>query len=447
MDNTFRLHIPQKLSTTLYLFMLIFAPPIVPYAHLVLAVYSVIMLLLKYPADWKNSFFSCGAYKWVYCMAFLLLYVIVIPLPISFVCDDVVNTSNYISVFNRFAVLLVVVVSCGVYLISQISEKELTSHFIIECIIDAGAIEGVLSALAFASPSIKNLFISLMRANSGMSIYNNTWYITVRSYGFAITLSDLIGLGSAFIAGVGFIYGVLYKRKFIALSIISIIPSLLNARTGIILYLLCIAVVTILCFFSGRIKSFAYIIVSVALIALVGRYMLEWISSNKYTTGWLMNGFDSVMNFLSKDSTTSTGSGDSLYNLFHKQSWELPGGIRMFLGTAHSLYRAQGYRQSDVGYINDIWIFGIIGALVMYSVIASMIIFIIRNSSDILFRYSAVFMGIALIVFNIKGSAIGYNPGASSILTTLFCMTYFTNKELEEDTELQEYTDLQENEI
>lgn len=432
MEKRLKLHIPQKLTTTLFLFLLIFAPPIVPYTHLVLAVYSVFMILLRYSTVWKYSLYTSDAYKWVYCMAFLFLYVIVVPLPISFFCDDIINTSNYISVFNRFAVLFVVVIPSVVYLISQIQEKGLSSNFILECIIDAGAIEGLLAILAFEFPSIKNLFITLMRRNSGMSIYDNTWYVTVRAYGFAITLSDLIGLGSAFIAGVSFIYGLFYKKRFIAISFLAIIPSLLNARTGIILYVLCIAIVTILCFFRGQVKSFIYIVISLALIILVCRYLFEWISSNKYTTTWLMNGFNSVINYLSKEQTSTAGNGDSIYNLLHKQSWELPHGLRMVFGTAHSLYRADGYKHSDVGYINDIWIFGIIGSLVLYGVIGNMIFFVLKNATNVVFRYSVIFMAASLIVFNIKGSAIGYNPGASVILTTLFCMVYYTKTEMQE---------------
>ena len=90
--------------------------------------------------------------------------------------------------------------------------------FFIEVLCGAGIIEGFTAIFAFISPTVKNIFVSVMRQNTGATLYSNEWYITVRSYGFAGTLVDLFGMGVAIIAGIAFFYGVIKKRRYVYLG-------------------------------------------------------------------------------------------------------------------------------------------------------------------------------------------------------------------------------------
>ena len=47
---------------------------------------------------------------------------------------------------------------------------------------------------------------------------------------------------------------------------------------------------------------------------------------------------------------------DNMGTLTSSNFWNFPSFPRIICGTGHSLYEAQGYHYSDVGYINELWI-------------------------------------------------------------------------------------------
>ena len=230
----------DKISYSLYLFVLVFAPPIVPYPHLFLTIFSFLMLATTYKRKVWIVLKRSGIYNWVLAMGLLAMYTVCVPLPISMLCNDIVNTSHYISVINRYGVLIVAVSVCVTYLLCKTDRDGYGYEFLLESLINAGVIEGVCAALAFLFPGVKSIFIFFMKQFSASNLYSNTWYITVRSYGFASTLVDVFGLGAALIAGICFFYGITRKKIYMAESIVIAIATILNSRTGLLVYLISI---------------------------------------------------------------------------------------------------------------------------------------------------------------------------------------------------------------
>ena len=230
----------DKFLSSIYLFILIFAPPIVPYPYLFLTIYSLFLLVIEYQGEVFKVLKNSGIYDWIVAMTILAVYTVCIPLPISMLRNDIVNTSHYISVINRYGVLIITVSICATYLLCKTDRNGYDSEFLLESLINAGLIEGTCAALAFLFPGVKSVFIFFMKRFSASDLYSNTWYITVRSYGFASTLVDVFGLGAALIAGICFFYGITRKKKYIVESIVIAIATILNSRTGLLVYLIAI---------------------------------------------------------------------------------------------------------------------------------------------------------------------------------------------------------------
>ena len=106
--------------------------------------------------------------------------------------------------------------------------------------------------------------------------------------------------------------------------------------------------------------------------------------------------------------------------LFRDDYWNYPPFPRILVGTGHSLYGATGYVHSDVGYVNELWLFGVFGCTLLYGSIAEMCIRLKKKTQVSMFEYAAVFIMAAYFFFNIKGAALGYNPGAVAMFLIIF---------------------------
>lgn len=413
----------DKISYSLYLFVLVFAPPIVPYPHLFLTIFSFLMLATTYKRKVWIVLKRSGIYNWVLAMGLLAMYTVCVPLPISMLCNDIVNTSHYISVINRYGVLIVAVSVCVTYLLCKTDRDGYGYEFLLESLINAGVIEGVCAALAFLFPGVKSIFIFFMKQFSASNLYSNTWYITVRSYGFASTLVDVFGLGAALIAGICFFYGITRKKIYMAESIVIAIATILNSRTGLLVYLISIVLSLLYVLQKGDIRKIISTFIAIGLLIIAGSKILDIMSTNEYTAGWFQAGIKSIQNFMGGNGTSNT-SGDAMSMLFQDNFWKFPTFPRIIFGTGHSLYGAEGYAHSDVGYVNEIWLFGILGCLLLYGKIIKMCGMMKKSTRIPVFDYAAVFLLISYFFFNIKGAALGYNPGAVVMFFIIFVGTY-----------------------
>ena len=408
--------------------MAIFGPPFMPYPHFVLALFSMLLMITTYRGLSKTVMLSSGSYRWLLAMLIWASYTVIVGLGVSLFVGDIVNTGHYISIFNRYGMLIVVSIPTTTCLLCYGYLKGYDYHFYIETIVHAGLIEGFCAIAAFLSPTIKSFFISLMARFGDSTLYSNTWYITVRSYGFASGLVDLFGLGIAIIAGISFFYGCFEKRRYIIYSLIISVAALLNARTGVVLYALALIIGLVYLIRTGRIKGIFRVFVFLLIVYLIIREGLQFVDKSSATFGWLQQGFEGIASFLKTKSIGSEDTTNPLYSLMNTQSWILPNIFRTIIGTGHTLYQAEGYKHSDIGYINEIWLSGVIGCVWLYGNIIKVAIKYWKNKTPLI-RLSCVYILICYFVFNIKGAALGYNAGAMAMMMFLFIFNFCSIQE------------------
>lgn len=412
----------DKILCSLYLFILVFAPPLIPYPHLFLTIFSALALATTYRGMVWSILKRSGIYNWILKMTLLAIYTICVPLAISMLYNDIVNTSHYISIINRYGVLVVAVSVCVTYVLCKTEKDGYSYKFILESLINAGLIEGICAALSFLFPEIKNIFIFFMKRFSESYLYSNTWYITVRSYGFASTLVDVFGLGIALIAGICFFYGITQKKIYIFESIVIAIATVVNSRTGLLVYLIAILFSILYVLQKRDLRKIVSLVIAIGILVFVGSKILEIISTNEYTAGWFQAGIKSIKNVISGNRISNTNN-DAMGLLFQDSFWRFPEFPRIIFGTGHSLYGVRGYAHSDVGYVNEIWLFGILGCLALYGKIIEMCRTMCRETQIPIFKYAALFLVISYFFFNIKCEVLGYNPGAVVMFFIIFVGT------------------------
>lgn len=408
----------DMLKWSVFVFLFVFAPPIIPYVKtiLVLSTFCLFTVIGSKEYYSKKVIAKCGLSEYlIACMGYAFLASIGLLTSILFY-DDVVQLSHYKTICNRHLALIMSFVVI-IYIIIKFDKKGWGVDEYIRVLIYAGMIEGVLCILSFIFPKIKDYFIQLMYCGNLGNV--DAWYIAVRSFGYAETLVDLVGAGAGLIAGVSFFYGVYYKKRYIIYSFLIIVTAVLNARTGLLIYVVAIALTVLYVCLKQQIKYIINIVAGIGIVALCVYLGMKLLISNEATNNWVMSGINSIFLFL------STGEKvDNMGTLTSSNFWNFPSFPRIICGTGHSLYEAQGYHHSDVGYINELWIAGILGFGCLLIGIIMLTKMQYRASNNPVIKLSAIFMLLTFLIFNIKCSLLGGNIGARTLFYLYFGVIY-----------------------
>lgn len=405
------------------LFTLIYAPPLLPYTHLMLGIFLLGIILIRFNSRYFEVIRESGLKTWIKLMIITLIYVFILPIPMSALYDDIVDLPHYYHLFNRFAVLLFMEFTCGTYLLTNFKERNISFLSLIKLIIGIAMIQSMFACAAFVFPSVKEFFLNLMIHMGGTST-ENEGVILNRTFGFASSMLDQFGLCTGLIGGISFFLGVNYETKYIFYSLFIMVASLLNARSGIVIYVIAISLTIFFSIFINHnlkmiIKSF----IMVFLIPAIFMITVQVISIyNDNTAIWLSKGVDSVVEFLD----TGSSDKDNMAIITSDSFWELPDDLRVIIGTGHSRYEAEGYNHTDCGIVNDIWFVGILGVFVIYGTVLFLWLKVYRRGKDSLMKFIAIFFSCSFCVFDIKAVVIGYQPGGAIFFFMLFSSVYYT---------------------
>lgn len=279
-----------------------------------------------------------------------------------------------------------------------------------------------LGLLALMVPAIKDIFLSIMINVGGLST-EKEGLLYVRTFGFALSMLDQFGLGTGLIAGISFYIGVNYKSRYILYSLIIMIASVLNSRTGIVIYAIAIIITMSMSLFINRnpkmiIKSLAFIIFVPVLFFSVIEVVSQY---NDMTGQWVAKGIESVFEIL----LTGSSNTDDMSIMSLERFWQLPDAAHILIGTGHSRYAAEGYLHTDCGIVNDIWFVGILGLLLLYGVVFYLCWEIYKDANTSLEKFVAIFFVGSFCAFDIKGATIGYNMGGAVFFLVIFATRFY----------------------
>src|SRR5699024_6530651 len=138
--------------------------------------------------------------------------------------------------------------------------------------------------------------------------------------------------------------------------------------------------------------------------------------------------FASIINFFI-DGTLNAPGLDTASNLFSNRFWTFSNSlVKIIFGTGHTVFGNGFVIQSDVGYVNDVWLFGIVGSILLYISFIYLGSYVLKNSQESLYKILTIGLIVSLFVFQIKGRAFMYSVGTSTILIILFCISYIEKR-------------------
>ena len=115
----------------------------------------------------------------------------------------------------------------------------------------------------------------------------------------------------------------------------------------------------------------------------------------------------------------------SFSNLMRKSYWILPTKVtNVLFGTGHSVYQIKNYTHSDVGYINMIWLSGIIGSAWLYGSFIALALNVKKCSINTLQKNISIFCIFAFLLFEAKGIGIAINTGIPIIMLIYYAILF-----------------------
>ena len=127
------------------------------------------------------------------------------------------------------------------------------------------------------------------------------------------------------------------------------------------------------------------------------------------------------------------GNADNITSievLFSDDFWAVPSSVfgKLF-GTGHSVYSTGVFAHSDVGYVNTVWLIGIVGCVFFYGVFIKLFqgAYLKCDSEDK--KVSIIFAGICFFVFEVKGIVVSINPGILIIFILMYACVMEVGKE------------------
>lgn len=409
----------KKMWLSFFLFIFLFTPPIIPNINLLYFAggYSILVLLLSYKEYMVEVTRDKNLKRFNMLLLFVLAYYIIM-MSLSIMNQTKIEISNYFVVIYRFVSIIFIIQPSCIYVWCVGRKYRLGIKDIIECLVHSAMIEFGFCLVCLLFPNVKAALTSLMIENTGYYINMQTWTIDSRFYGFAASMTDYFGLVVGIITSVCFLYAAIYKIKYMIYVPFFLIMIVLNSTTGLVIFAVSILIFSINKVISGQISKKDMIIILVA--AIVIPFLV--IAIKEFAPIGYQKIFDNFYEIFNPSKVKA--SNTSLRDLFSTRFWQFPNSFTgMIFGTGHSLLNTEYFVRSDVGYINDIWSFGIFGTIIMY---IAYLRFFLQGKKNKFTRLLAYILIAAIFIFNIKGVSIGSNSGNAVAILLMLYINYGT---------------------
>ena len=427
------------LPLVLFLFCLLFSPPVIPKLNTAIfgAAVGVIFLLTRYRSQLAEMVKESGIGTFAAMMGVFFGYIGIVTAA-NLLLGDRVQPMHYVKLAYRFLMIVPVLMVCSLFVCLRARERKFSVFGLAMQFVWATLFQFVLVLGALVIPELKQYFISVIYRNTGDSYLGIPWVMARRGFGFTNSFVDSFGFGMGIVGALP-LYFVKERRLWILLTVPCLaMVSFVNVRTGIVIGVMgaVIALPLLVRAFlelrgSEKGRMALVLLLTFVLFALFA--CLVWVC-NPLTVHWVLGDFGDLLGLdlqlelptqpsqavtvppgIYTDSQTTTAE-----QLFSDRFWNLPKGFGVLFGTGHTVYGAEGYPHSDVGYVNDLWLGGVIGCVLLYGAFGLLFVRAFRASRRLNLKALILFMAVSMGVFQIKANAIMFNAGINTILPLLF---------------------------
>lgn len=280
-------------------------------------------------------------------------------------------------------------------------------------------IQSLISLLAFLVPSFKQAMMHIFYYNQFV-IGEKAFIANKRIFGFTMGFTYAMPVVQGFMAFVAFVYAIIESRKYIIYIPFLLFSASVNARVGLLVFLISTAIFLLLYIPNSNLKI-ALRALKVIALALFGFVLVIYFIGNqspeiKY---WILSAYEEIKVFLFGE---SMGYFSALERFIF-----FPKGIDLALGAGRDYFHEQHpiYRSStDVGFVNDLFLGGIVFTVLLYSSIIKLYLSG-RCKNSVELRYFPIIIVLLSLILNIKGYAFRFNEFTNLfVLISVFAILY-----------------------
>lgn len=375
-----------NLFFVLYVFFVIYNPQIFP----INSTYIIGFIAWLYILFHKNSIFNyCNTKELALNYLFFLVGIIYALL---------LTTMN-VFVPKELIVPMVTWAFCILPACMLIRHKCLRSDYsnedFIELLLIIGNLQGIIAVTSFLSPGFRTIIFELLRQNDTTYKYLTTELISYRYYGISMSLITYAPVVQSILAIIAFYMFLNYRKRYIFYIPLLLFSSIINARSSIIL--LFIGMICILLFYGKITPKKIFLFITIIFVGIFGAgYFLQLLEKNAIDTfNWLNRGVLSIIMF-------TQGEHDGIFGYFmDNNQWKLPSGINLLFGKGKFIINDISLgAQSDIGYVNYLWLGGVIYFIGIQCYFFRIITKIRSNVT--VRKFISFYLLVSVIIFNIK---------------------------------------------
>jgi hypothetical protein len=380
---------------TLSIFLLIYYPPIVSFNTLHIVAAVSYLFLLTHRTAFRELLKVVFKLKGIY---FIFLYLFIICL---------VNGSIS-SIASMIALTLEVIPTA--FVIAFYLKKTNDKGRFLDFLIIAATIQAFISLIAFMIPPLQTAIVEKF-ISYGMNeeiLYMTGW----RMYGFSYNLTYAYPIVQSIIASICLYLALNYKTKYFIPIPFMAFSTLINARVGIVILIIGFCSVVFVSFRAKwvNMKGLFLGIFAVLLVLPV----MTMIFSNTTTINWVKSGIEEIIDFLSGN---TMGEYSYFRYMTDKSKYQLPDSPMTILFGCGKITKGTS-AVTDIGFINDIWLGGLIYcisiSLFFVRAVIKIIYFYIKSKTTaFILAFSAI---VALVLCDIKGQCFSWNEVSVFIL-------------------------------
>ncbi len=393
----------KNVSLIVFVFMFIYNPPFLPF--------SVLYLLMA--ISWVWIFFHIRAvfafwskrenFKLLFFIFFMLLYILVIGL----INSSIRETSSLIII--EWVVILFPI--CHM-VTEKLKDSSMSFDTFIEMLFKVANIQGGFSLFALLNKDFQQWFLA-KGVELGWELERFTVLSNYRMCGFAMHLTNFAPMVSAVLVVLALFYA-RDKVTYILYIPLMLLTVLLNSRSSLALVVIGCICLTLL---EGRnvnklFKNFFFLFL-IALIGMTAVYLVMQSLQNNWMRTWIIEGIEQIKNFLLRGDTSSGYFG----YLTNPEKYVLPNGdIQKIFGVGRNIINGspEGV-SSDIGYINYIWMGGVI-YLIFTFILIWLLIKPLTCSGDNNQKRLSQMLVVTFMVLSFKDTLLGLNEYISFVL-------------------------------
>lgn len=398
--------IVSRAAITVYLFLLIYNPPIIG-ANFLYVLITIAALYIIITAIQGKKF----VYEYYAMQTALILLALIVWQMIA------AGLSGYgiLDSGTDYFIILFGYVFCSIVLHDFLVNHNISNGEFFDLLLVASLAQVFFTVLAYICPDFQKWFIIRM-GEYGYEITRFSALSQFRWYGMAAHLGFATPVVQTILSLITLYFGFTRSRKYFMASLFLLLSAIVNARTTAILFF---TGFTIIFFSILRKRKARYLLTSLAAYVSIAIMLsvLFLIYMKRYSYGnfvWLINGLLDFLGF-HVDTKGAYEVGNYFFNI---ENYKIPDDYKILIGSGVYLYKIKDHFHTDIGYVIDIWKYGIPITLIIYY----MIIKSLNKIQEINIFNGSYFQQMLLIVFavsNIKGNIISGTPIAALYIVLL----------------------------